>query len=230
MERKTTQIIRRVIGDVNIFDLIGDVEGDWIEGIKSYMESYIKQFNLKNVILNIESVNKVGKNKVHDILQLLSIPKKSALYFDSPEIMKQFIHGYKHQNIKLCNSVNDILKIFGKDMLEKNKLIEFSERRKNVRLKTALFAKMEFNDKNDKIITTECIVTNLSKDGMFAEYLDNKSSLEIENLDYFKNLNLKITMQNIDPMVEKPVIIKGHILRIEFSGTQTGIAIQFDQK
>ena len=229
MEQKTTHILRRMIGKVNIFDLFGEVDGEWIEGIKAYIESYIKEFHFKNVILNIQPVKKVNNQKAHEILNILLSPKKSALYFNSPDIMEQFMQGLKTKKIELCNSLGDILKIFGRELLERDKMIQFQERRKSIRLKTALFAQIDFIDKNNHSIGSQAIITNLSQNGMFAEYLDLKSAFDIENLDYFKNLKLKINMQNPDTTSRKSIVRNGHILRIEFSGTQTGIAIQFEK-
>ena len=93
-------------------------------------------------------------------------------------------------------------------------------------MKTALVAQLDFVNKNENTIGSEAIVTNLSETGLFAEYLDLSSSIEVESLDYFKNLTVSIRIKKHDlrgTVIER----QGKILRIEFSGTQTGIAIQF---
>ena len=229
MDRKSSHILRRMIGKVNIFDLFGEVDGEWSNSIKEYMESYIKECNFKNVILNIQSVKRVNNKKALEILNILYLPKKAALYFDSQDIKDQFINGHNLKKITLCKSVTDILSLFGKELLERDKMINIPERRNSIRLKTALSADIDFIDNNDHVIKTKAIVTNLSENGLFAEYLDMKSSIEIENLDYFKNLKLRINMQNPSLIKDDRLVRNGHILRIEFSGSQTGIALAFDK-
>ena len=46
MENKTPHVSRRMIGKVNIFDLSGTLEGHLVDGIRAYIESYIKECNL----------------------------------------------------------------------------------------------------------------------------------------------------------------------------------------
>ena len=43
MDHKSSYILRRMIGKVNIFDLFGEVDGDWSNSMKVYMESYIRE-------------------------------------------------------------------------------------------------------------------------------------------------------------------------------------------
>ena len=232
MENNAAHVSRRVIGKVNIFDLFGNIEGEWCEQIKAYITSYIKECHFRHVILNIQSVDDVKTREAHGILTLLALPKKSAVYFDSPSIMDKFIEGYDKRYDKkkprLCNSRQEIIKIFGRELIERDKVIHFENRRGHIRIKAALTADIAFIERDGHRIESDAIITNLSETGLFAEYLDLKSSFTVQNLDYFKNLTLHIKMQNPGMSKGPPIEHKGHILRIEFTGRQAGMAVKFE--
>ena len=227
MEYRIPHVSRRMIGKVNIFDLQGDIKENLIDGIRSYIESYIKECHFNNVILNIQSVKEPETDVTHSILQILEIPKKSAVFADSKEKIDHFTHGYQSKKMKSCCAQKDIVSLFCKELIEKDKVINFNERRKSKRIKSALDAEIDFIDSKNNTVHSQAIITNISDDGIFAEYLDLSSSLNVHDLDYFKNLTARIAMQNPDQSKENLLEYYGNILRLEFSGNQAGIAIQF---
>jgi len=227
MENKTPNVSRRMIGKVNIFDLCGTIEGSLVDGIRSYIESYIKECNFTNVVLNIQSVKEPNSNVTHSILQVLEIPKKSVVYGNTADDASTFTESFKSKKIKTCSTQDEVVAIFGKELLERDKIINFDERRKSTRLKSALSAKINFIDKEERIVESNAIITNISEDGLFAEYLDLKSSLVIQNLDYFKNITAHIAIQDINGNFPGQKEYDGNILRLEFTGNQSGIAIEF---
>ena len=218
-------ISRRMIGSVNIFDISGDVKKDVSHGVASYLQSYIEECRLKNVLLNVQNVTAVDDENAHKIMDVLQLPRKRALFVSADDVVKTLLDNAENKP-QVCKTQNEVINYFGQEMVEKEKIIEFEERRSSARMKTALVAQLDFVNKNENTIGSEAIVTNLSETGLFAEYLDLSSSIEVESLDYFKNLTVSIRIKKHDlrgTVIER----QGKILRIEFSGTQTGIAIQF---
>jgi hypothetical protein len=228
MDHKTPHVSRRAIGKVNIFDISGTLEdSDLVSAVQAYIRNYIKECHFANVIVNIQSVETASPTMTHSILQILETPKKSAVYADTKDMLDSFMAGYAHKRIHQCATHGQILSLFGRELLERDKEITFEERRSAKRLKSALYSKIDFIDKEDKVINSEAIITNLSSDGLFAEYLDIKSAFTMNNLEYFKNLTVRVQLQNTECGVAKELEYFGSILRIEFSGNQAGIAIKF---
>ncbi len=219
------KVQRRVIGNVDIFDLYGNLEGGLIDGIKSYIEGYVKECKRNNVILNIQTVNSVEDGAGISIISILEIPKKKAIYYDNEEILSKFKMNGLGKDIRECSSQKEVLEVFGREMVERDKLVNFRERRKNRRIKVALDSKIDFEDKNGNVIESSAIITNFSEAGIFAEYFDIKSAIKLETFDYFKNVTAKINF--CDPISGKEFNKKGSILRMEFAGNQVGIAIEF---
>ena len=226
MKFDTPRVQRRVIGKVDVFDLFGNLEGELVRGIRNYIESYIKECKSENIVLNIQSVKDIGSEARSSIISILQLPKKVAVYSDSENFLEEF-SGNKNKKIKPCSNQGELLRFLGKEMIERDKLIHFEERRRSVRFRTALDAKINFIDKEDKVVESRAIVTNLGEYGLFAEYFDLKSAVKLDSLDYFKNIKVKIEMQNDE--LDKPKVIKkqGSILRMEFSGKQVGVAIGY---
>lgn len=227
MEINKPHISRRSIGSVNIFDLYGEVDKSHLNGMHEYMESYIQACNFKNVILNIEKVSKAEKDAAEDLLSILEKTKKGALYSGMTDKIENFTFGFKNKKFKVCGTQEDILKIFGKELVENEKTIDFNERRKAPRIKTALEAKIILKRPEVQDINSHAIITNMTEGGIFAEYLNLSSSLSIDSIDSFKNIEVEVYFNNKkdgDGVIQK----SGKILRIEFTGSQTGIAIQFN--
>ncbi|MBU1864543.1 MAG: hypothetical protein KKH94_12860, partial [Candidatus Omnitrophica bacterium] len=219
------KVSRRVIGKVNIFDIFGTLGDEWIEGIKSYMECYIKECAFKNVILNIRPIQNIATSKPHRLLAALSFPKKTAVYFGSQDLLDQFTKGYKENKLNACNSQKEIVSLFGRELVERDKIIQFTERREYTRIKTALDVELTFTDNQNAAIESTAIVTNISRCGIFVEYLDLKSAITIEDLDYFKNMRIQVKMKSPHAFHNSCHDHSGKILRIEFTGNQTGLAI-----
>jgi len=226
MKVDTPRVQRRVIGKVDVFDLFGTLEGELVSGIRNYIDSYIKECKSENIILNIQSVRDIESEARSSIISILQLPKKVAIYSDSEDFLGDFLDS-KNKKIKPCSNQGELLKFLGREMIERDKLIHFEERRRSVRFRTAIDAKINFIDKEEKVVESSAIVTNLSEYGLFAEYFDLKSSVKLDSLDYFKNIKVSIEMQNNE--LDKPKVIKRHgsILRMEFSGKQVGIAIGY---
>lgn len=229
MNYSMPHISRRMIGKVNIFDLSGEIQRDFSHGVAEYLKSYIKECHLNNVVLNIDDVKQVDKDYAHEIMDSLKMSRKRAIYTGEPEKAKTFTETEKRgKETHICKTQKEILEYFGSELVEKDKVIAFTERRQSERIKTALEANITFRSRDGKKIESEGIVTNMSRDGIFAEYFNPKTSFEVDHLDFFKNLVVTVDMQNPDLSSQNRIVRTGRILRIEFTGAQVGVAIEFD--
>lgn len=225
MKKNIPHVSRRVIGKLNIFDLHGKIQNNLLSGIHSYIENYIKECCLSNVVINMQSIECADFGGYHSILEIMETPKKAAIYAEKDQSIEKYLTEKQIKRIQVCTSNDEIVCHFGKELIEKDKLIEFSERRKTKRFNTALSATINFIDPNEKIIKTQAIITNMSERGIFVEFFNMTEQLVIQNFDYFKKTKVHILLNKN----EKNILSEyyGKILRMEFTGTQVGLAIEF---
>ena len=73
---------------------------------------------------------------------------------------------------------------------------------------------------------TSGIITNISEQGAFVEYLDLNSAALINHIDFFKHIEVTV-MANDEHYITQQMT--GEIVRVEISGKQTSVAIKFNE-
>jgi anti-anti-sigma regulatory factor len=222
METKT-EIHKRKIGSVIIFDLYGDLtEGD-IDSIKDFIERNIQRGGFRNVILNAQNVLHVDQLALRKILVPLERPHRKAIYCHSPEVLEAFLNTYLPEKMKICTNEEEVSNTFGLYLVERDKFIFKGERRKNKRIEVAVPVSLQIQ--NTENVSATALITNMSDGGFFAECLDLESATTLRNLKEFRNMPAKATFKLPESAQEETHDVE--LLRIEVTSRQTGFAAKF---
>jgi hypothetical protein len=222
-----TEIHKRRIGSVVIFDLFGDLTDGEIDMIKDFIERNIQRGGHRNVILNVQNVKHVDQLALRKMLVPLERPHRKAIFSASNEILEAFFDTYLPEKMVVCRNEAEISDTFGIYLLEKDKFIFKGERRKSRRIEVAL--PVTFNVQTPAgNVSTRALITNLSEGGLFAEYLDLAGALEIRNLRDIRNLPVTAVFRS--PLASEDQTFGVEVLRVEVTSRQTGVALRLSNK
>ncbi len=224
-----TEVHKRKIGSVIIFDLYGDVGDGDVDAIKDFMERNIQRGGYRNVILNTQNVLHVDQLALRKILVPLERPHRKAIYCHSPELLDMFLNTYLPEKMALCKNEAEVSQTFGLYLVEKDKFIFKGERRKNSRIEVAIPVTIKpQQDSPQEPVSATALITNLSEGGFFAECLDLQSALVIRNLKDLRNLSAKAVFR--PPLASQDQNFNIEMLRMEVTSRQTGFAAKFLNK
>ncbi|HNV86740.1 MAG TPA: hypothetical protein PKL97_07240, partial [Candidatus Omnitrophota bacterium] len=132
-----TEIHKRRIGSVVIFDLFGELNDNEIDAIRDFMEKNIQRGGFRNVILNAQHILHIDQLALRKILVPLERPHRKAVYCSSPELLNVFLNTYLPEKTAICKNEAEISDVFGLYLVEKDKFIFKGERRKSKRIEVA---------------------------------------------------------------------------------------------
>ena len=224
MEAKT-EVHKRKIGSVIIFDLYGDLADGDIDAIKDFIERNIQRGGFRNVILNTQNVVHVDQLALRKILIPLERPHRKAIYCHSNNLMESFLNTYLPDKMTICKNEQEVSNTFGLYLVERDKFIFKGERRKNKRIDVAVPVTINVPTSATEATTVTALITNLSEGGFFAECLDLQSALSLRNLRDFRNLAAKATFK--PPLSSESQNFESELLRMEVTSRQTGFASKF---
>lgn len=238
MKTMVPKLEQRQIGRVHVFDLFGSLTGEKSFEVIEKIDHTIQKKKLKRVILNLQEVQELDEIAVRKIIASLIRPQKSVVYCTNEKLKTLFTSSYLPNNVQLCNSEAEIADLVGSFLFEKDKEIGIPreqlptqnayglERRRKKRIRTAIPIKIEFEMKDGHKVCSTAIATNISQGGLFAEYLDLDSSLEVSKLGESEGNKVFIIVpasENFPEELRIPACIK----RIELLKRQVGMGVQF---
>lgn len=238
MKLLAPKVEQRQIGRVHVFDLFGSLTGEKSYEVIEKIDHTIQKKKFKRVILNLQEVQELDEIAVRKIIASLIRPQKSLVYC-SNELLRSFFQGsHLPHNVKLCSNESEIAESVGSFMFEKDKDIGLPkeqenvknnyglERRRKKRIRVAIPIQIEFESKDGKKTFSKAIATNISQGGLFAEYLDLDSSLQVSQLGDLESNKVTVIVPANENFPEE-VKIPGCVKRIELSKRQVGLGIQF---
>lgn len=240
MKSMIPKLEQRQIGRVHVFDLFGSLTGEKSYEVIEKIDHTIQKKKLKRVILNLQEVQDLDELTARRIVASLIRPQKSLLYCASDRVKEFFNASYLPHNIKMCANEAEVADAVGSFLFEKDKDIgipkeqeniknEYGlERRRKKRIRVAIPIQIEFDTPEGKRIYSKAIATNISQGGLFAEYLDLDSSLEVSQLGNLESNKVTVIVPANENFPEE-VRIPGCVKRIELSKRQVGMGIQFLQ-
>jgi hypothetical protein len=218
-------VLRRMIGKVDIFDMSGAVKGDRISRMHDYIQAYVKQGQIKYAIINIQDVSFIDNNSVEEMLSPLKDIERTVLYYDNEDLKNIFQRGNKGLIDEYCRTEKAVVDILGEHLINMRAQIPYKEKRSVPRLKSAIATDVIYKLKNGhEDIITRGLITNISEKGAFVEYLDLHSASALSQIDYFKDIDVRL---NPSDNVLISQNMAGEVVRVEMSGKQTSIAIRF---
>ncbi len=238
MKTLIPKLEQRQIGRVHVFDLSGTLTGERSYEVIEKIDHTIQKKKLKRVILNLQEVQDLDELVVRKIIASLLRPQKSLVYCADEKLRAFFQASHMPNNVKLCANETEIAESVGSFLFEKDKDIglpkdqenfknEYGlERRRKKRIRVAIPVEIEFEMKDGKKIHSKAIATNISQGGLFAEYLDLDSSLQISQLGDLESNKVNVVVPANENFPEE-VRIPGCVKRIELAKRQVGVGIQF---
>lgn len=223
MNKQIPQISRRRIGSVVILDIKGELVGPWALKARESISSLMSD-DIPNLIINLKELGTVDSLGVKAISENLSSDSRNALICGRLSVMEMFERLKALHDIEVFEDENAVIDFFGKEFVSPVDEL-FEEKREHDRLKTAIPLEFTYTDVTEHQMAFKAIVTDLSRGGLFAEYLDletfDNASKKIDPYD-FKILDLKIKLPGHDY-----IYAKGKVLRTVISGDQLGLGIEF---
>ena len=238
MKTLVPRLEQRQIGRVHVFDLFGSLVGERSQEVVEKIDHTIQKKRLKRVILNLQEVQELDELIVRKLVASLLRPQRSLLYCASPKLRGFFEGSYLPHNIKLCTTEAEVADWVGSFLFEKEKDIGLSkdqeeshnpyglERRRKKRIRVAIPIEIEFETKDGQKVHSRAIATNISQGGLFAEYLDLESSLQVSQLGDLESNKVTVIVAPSQNFAEE-VRIPGCVKRIELVKRQVGMGIQF---
>jgi len=220
-----TEVHKRKIGSVIIFDLYGDLTDGDIDTVKEFIERNIQRGGYRNVILNTQNVLHVDQLALRKILVPLERPHRKAVYCYSPELLDMFLNTYLPEKMSICKNEAEISDTFGLYLVEKDKFIFKGERRKNQRIEVAVPVTVQAQVSPSDVFSATALITNLSEGGFFAECLDLQAAQALRNVRDFRNLAVKAQFK--PPLSAQEQAFDVEMLRTEVTSRQTGFAAKF---
>jgi hypothetical protein len=225
MKQQFPQITRRRIGSVVILDIKGELVGPWALRAKDNIAKLMSE-NIKHLIINVKELSTIDSLGVKAISENLNPHSRNALISGKISVMEMFSRLHALDDIKVLNDENAVIDFFGKEFVDTaTNLHFFDEKRIHQRLKTAIPLEFWYEDTNKKKIVFKAIITDLSKGGFMAEYLDLETVDTInQTLDPYdlKMLELKIKLPGHDY-----IYASGKVLRTVITGEQLGLGVEF---
>lgn len=220
-----TEIHKRKIGSVIIFDVLGELTDSEVDALKDFMERNIQRGGFRNVILNTQHISAIDELAVRKLLVPLERPHRKAVFFQSPEIKEQFERAYLPEKTVLCQNEKEISSTFGLYLLERDKFIFRGERRRNHRIEVAVSINMEIDVNAHECLSSKALITNLSDGGCYIQYLDLDAALLIRDVRDVRTKPARCSF--IMPETGEETRHNVEILRVEVSNRQTGVALKF---
>ena len=238
METTMARVEQRKIGRVQVFDLFGTVTTEQAGDVVEKIDHVIQKKKLKRVILNLQKVQDIDELMVRRLIASLLRPQKSLVYCAEEKFRSMFNGTYLPKNIKLCASEAEVAASVGSFLFEKDKDLGIPkeaellhnnyglERRRSKRIRVAIPIEIEFETKDGNKVYSKAIATNISQGGLFAEYLDLDSSLQVSQMSDLESNKVTVIVPPNENFPDE-VKIPGCIKRIELSKRQVGMGIQF---
>ena len=235
------RLMTREIGSVKVFDLIGEPSQDSLQEVAWKIQRSIRRHRLQRVILNLQKIKFLDELGVRKLVAAFLRPQKSAIYGACGALTHQFEDTYLPKSIRLCPTEKEVAEDLGPFLFQKEEIgsilgakdhpddgskpgKEF-EKRRSKRMHVAIPLELMLHAKNQDVIKTRGIATNISEGGMFIEYLDLDAvhlvhELEAEGI----SADIQIHPSNNFP---EEYQLKGMIRRKEERKRGLGLAVQF---
>lgn len=233
------KVTTREIGSVCVFDLEGAPTQETLQEVAWKIQRNIRRHRLQRVIINLQKLPAIDPLGLRKLLAACIRPQKSLIFGASDSLLLSLEDTYVPNNVRVCNSEQEVAEDFGPFLLEREKDKEFLlgdgkeegiglrvERRRSKRMHVAIPVELKIPGKNGDIMVTRAIATNISEGGMFTEYLDLDVCRDIDSMGSLDGQEVEI---HIFPSANFPeeYNLQGRITRKELRKKQLGFAVEF---
>lgn len=213
----------RVIGRVQIVDLIPRLTGPDGEAWLEVMEKHFFHGQQRAVVVNLSKVTELDAAQLRRLMFYMERPLKRA-FFSHDKHAKDLVPDYVNPRMPLLSQEEEVVDYFGLDLIERYRdAVPRKERRKFHRFKVVMPTEILVKGKNP--FSTKAIITNISEGGAFAQYLDLEASMQMAGLEDSPRLPVEMVLKH--PGTSECELVKGSLVRVELLGQQRGVAIHF---
>jgi hypothetical protein len=214
----------RLIGKVQIVDLIPRLSGPQGEAWLEVMERHFFRGLQRAVVVNISNAVEMDESHLRRLMLYMERPLKTAFYTNDIEKAREFVPHYVDERMPLFSNEEEVVEYFGLDLIERERdVVTMRERRRYKRFKVVMPAEIITKDK--KTVVTKAIVTNISEGGAFAQYLNLSASLKMASLGEKPRVPVEVILTHTG--TNECELVKGFIIRVQLLGQQRGVAMRF---
>ncbi|OGW79272.1 MAG: hypothetical protein A2Z83_08955 [Omnitrophica bacterium GWA2_52_8] len=231
----------REIGNVNVFDLIGEPTQETLQDVAWQIQRKIRRHRMQRVILNLQLLPSIDALGVRKLIAACIRPQKSLIFGASSTISHFLENTYLPRNIHICTTEKEVAEDFGPFLLEKEEERAFPrkddnplqqsigeqlERRRSKRMHVVLPIDIVFTGDGKNPFTAHALATNISEGGLFAEFLDLGISEKIDEMADIVGMKAQIQIYPSANFTEE-YRVDGIVRRKELRKKQLGVAIEF---
>ena len=212
------------VGDVNIFEIFGELMGAFALRGKEAMHQSMSVNKRKNVLYNVQELRQIDDTGVEALLENASEVQKSGILTGHCPIIPYIQSRDTMKKLQLLKDEMEAARFFGREFAAPSLEEQiYPERRQFVRLKTVLPLHFWYQTKDDEKLEFFAVVTNLSEGGLFAQFIESVSEDTVKrtlNPYDLKFLNLKMGLIGQRPLTASGKVIHGNL-------AEGGIGIEF---
>jgi hypothetical protein len=216
----------RLIGRVQILDLIPRLSGKEGEAWLEVVSRHFFQGQQKAVVVNLSRTIETDGGQLRHLVYLMEKALKRAFFSNNVRHAEHEVQDYVNDRMPLLADEEGVVDYFGLELIERKKeVLPLGERRKFRRFKVVM--PCEIIAKTVHPFATKAIVTNISEGGAFVQYLDLESSIHVVGLQPSPKVPVELVLKH--PGSFECDLVKGHLIRVDLLGQQTGVAICFNK-
>jgi anti-anti-sigma regulatory factor len=212
------------VGDVNIFEIFGQLTGDFAVRGNDAIQQSLCASKKRNILFNIQELQQIDEVGIDAILRNSEMAVKSALLTGRCPIVGMIQNKDTMRRLFMLKNELEAAQFFSREFAAPTLEEQiYPERRRFIRLKTVLPLHFWCDWDDDRKLEFFAVVTNLSEGGLFAQFIESVS----EN-DAKKNLNpydLRLLHLNVGLIGHEPLSLNGKIVHGNL--LEGGIGIEF---
>jgi len=205
----------KAVGDVRIYEIIGDFTGGFAVNGKKAMKQSMRLCRRKNLFLNMECMYRLDSIGAEVIKTQKGMFEKCVFLTRCADVKEIISSRENNHDFAIMEDQCEVAKFFSKEfamhpITNKN----YSEQRKSARLYTVLPLKIKCLMKGDDPIELFAVVTNLSEGGLYAEFIRSKDedyAREMMNPYDLKLLQLEIDLTDQGKLAVGGKLVHGDI-------------------
>ncbi len=213
------------VGDVNIFEIYGELTGAFALRGQDAMQKSIQTNKKKNLLFNIQDLIDIDDLGITAILKNTELVQKSALLAGHCPVVSSIQRKDTAKKLSLLKNEAEVANFFCHEFaaptLEEQ---VYPERRQFARLKTVLPLHFWYVKEDEaQKIEFFAVVTNLSEGGLFAQFIESVSEEGTKKM--LNPYDLKLLHLRIGLMDEEPLSVRGKIIHNNYF--EGGIGVEF---
>ncbi len=212
------EITKRNIGAVTMIDLKGSLSGQWASRGCEQLKKALNGANGNQVIVNLKRTVDMDTLGLKGFLNLAA-DHKIGIIPGNQSVMDLFSQ-YPETQFELIKDEQELAERYGKQMIQ---VKDESNNRHEIRVQTVLGVKFQFYYE-DEVIECIGIVTNLSENGFYIQYIDTNTiehSLQVSDASLIHEITFSVYLPN-----GRALQGKGEVVHQESEHEQLGLGVK----